>query len=328
MAVLMAAQKTPLLFRQWGNLMTRLLVVFISCLLICAPSLAQKRVALTFDDIPRGTGAFFTPDERAIKLIAALKCARVEQAAFFVNPGSLIQPHGRGGEERIQAYVAAGHVIANHTNTHPGLSDTKVSDYIADIDAAEKWLRGRDGYRPWFRFPFLDEGRADKNKRDRLRIALAERGLRNGYVTIDSSDWNMEALTKQAFAEGKSVDMEALKALYIETFVDAANFYDQLAVKTLGRSPAHVYLLHETDLAALYIEDAIAALRADGWEIISADEAFADPLGQQVPDVPSAQGTLTESLAWQKGLPAPRWYERNYTPLAKDIFNKRVLKEK
>ena len=25
---------------------------------------AQKRIALSFDDVPRGRGAFFTPDER------------------------------------------------------------------------------------------------------------------------------------------------------------------------------------------------------------------------------------------------------------------------
>ncbi len=293
-----------------------------------APLQAQKRIALTFDDVPRAPGAFLTSDERTVKLIAALKRAGVEQAAFFINPAHLDEPFGVGGEDRIMAYVAAGHVITNHSNTHPHLSQTDADAYLADIDAAEMWLKGREGYRPWFRFPFLDEGGKDKPKREAIRDGLAARGLRNGYVTVDSSDWNMETLTKQAVEAGKPIDMQALRALYIETMVDAASFYDALAITTLGRSPAHVYLLHETDLAALFIEDVVAALRAEGWTIITADEAFADPLSREMPDVPSAQGTLTEALAWQKGLPSPRWYERNYIPLADKVFAERVLKEK
>ena len=37
--------------------------------------------------------------------------------------------------------------------------------------------------RSWFRFPYLDEGAGDKEKRDAVRAGLAERGLVNGYVT-------------------------------------------------------------------------------------------------------------------------------------------------
>ena len=87
-------------------------------------------------------------------------------------------------------------------------------------------------------------------------------------------------------------------------------------------------LLHETDIAALYIADLAKALRADGWEIVSADTAYADPLKTAAPDVPSANGTLTELLAWEKGLPAPRWYERNNIALANRLFAERVLHEK
>ena len=100
---------------------------------------------------------------------------------------------------------------------------------------------------------------------------------------------------------------------------------DELAFKVLGRHPAHVMLLHETDIAAFYIADLVAALRADGWEIITADEAYADPIGQLRPDVPSAQGTLTEAIAWERGLPAPRWYERNDTRVYSRLFRERVL---
>ncbi|HZF95339.1 MAG TPA: polysaccharide deacetylase family protein [Allosphingosinicella sp.] len=302
-----------------------LLPLAAACATITGAEPETKRIALTFDDIPRQPGAFFTPDERTQRLIAGLRAARVRQAAFFVNPGSLAQPHGQGGERRIADYVRAGHVLANHSFSHPALTAVTAEAYLADIDRAEDWLRGREGRRPWFRFPYLNEGRRDLARRDAIRAGLAQRGLQNGYVTVDGSDWNMEQRTIDAVRSGLPIDREALQHLYIETHVEAAEFYDGLARRTIGRSPAHVLLLHETDLAALWIADLVAALRARGWEIVTADEAFADPLRTVMPNVPVAQGTLIEAIAWEKGLPAPRWYERNNLAVANRIFSEQVL---
>lgn len=294
-----------------------------------APAQHRKAIALTFDDVPRAPGAFLTPEERARRLIAGLKRARVGQAAFFINPGFLTRPEGQGGEERIAAYVAAGHVIANHSFSHPHLSAISPEAYLADIDNGEEWLRGRAGRRAWFRFPFLDEGGSDKPRRDAVRAGLARRGLANGYVTVDASDWNMEQLAIDAKAAGKHMRMDGLRRLYVESHVEAAEAYDALAMKTLGRSPMHVLLLHETDLAALFLPDLVAALRAAGWEIVTADAAFADPIAPLAAtvDVPSAQGTLIEALAWERGIPAPRWWPGNQTVIGKQRFDREVLGE-
>jgi peptidoglycan-N-acetylglucosamine deacetylase len=308
--------------------MLRALLLLLAALAALAPTAhAQKRIALTFDDVPRNRGAFLSPRQRTEALIASLKRARVAQAAFFVNPGFLANPDGADGEAHIRAYVAAGHVLGNHSFDHPHLNARSAEEYLSNIDRAAAWLKGRKGYRPWFRFPFLDEGDRDKAKRDAVRAGLAARGLRNGYVTVDGGDWNIEALTIAAMKAGKPIDLAALKDLYIGSHVESANFHDALAKKTLGRSPAHVLLLHETDLAALFVADLVEALRADGWEIVTADQAFADPISRLFPDVPSARGTLTESLAWEKGLPAPRWYEFAEGPPANKRFAERVLHE-
>jgi peptidoglycan/xylan/chitin deacetylase (PgdA/CDA1 family) len=299
----------------------------LALLFAAAPAAAEKRIALTFDDVPRNSGAFLTPDRRTKMLIAGLRKAGVRQAAFFINPSQIGDAVRGDGAAHIRAYVAAGHVIADHSFTHPHLTGLSAEAYLADIDRAEKWLKAQPGRRPWFRFPFLDEGGRDKAKRDAVRAGLAARGLRNGYVTVDGYDWNIEALTVAAARAHKRIDMKALHDLYVETMVGAADFFDGLARRTLDRSPAHVLLLHETDLAALFIPDLVKALRQDGWRIVTADEAYADPIAAAMPDVPSAQGTLTEALAWEKGLPAPRWYERNETPIANALFASRVLHE-
>ena len=285
----------------------------------------RGRIAITFDDIPRAPGVLLTEDERTKTLIAALEEARVEQAAFFLNPGRIAR--SKGAEARIAAYVAAGHVIANHTANHPRLSQVSAQDFLADVDSAAAWLKGQEGTRPWFRFPYLDEGRSDKVKRDAVRQGLATRGLANAYVTVDASDWFYEGAVQKAVRKGQEIDRAALSELFVESHVEAAAFYAELAERTLGRKPAHVLLLHESDVVALHLADLVAALRDDGWTIITADEAYADPLSVEVAryDTPSAGGTLIEMLAWQKGEPAPRWYSRNDTRLAEAEFRKRVL---
>jgi peptidoglycan/xylan/chitin deacetylase (PgdA/CDA1 family) len=269
------------------QLLRLILALVLLPLAACATAAAEpvaRRIAFSFDDVPRHAGAFFTPDQRTAALIAALRRGGVAQAGFFVTTGNLQQPQGRGGEARIAAYVAAGHVIGNHSQSHRRLSRTPVEDYILDLDRAEAWLRGHPGHRRWYRFPFLDEGGRDTARRDAVRAALAERGLRNAYVTIDNYDWHLDSLASAARREGKAMDMAALRGLYVETLVDTANFYDRIAVETLGRSPAHILLLHETDLAAMFVDDLAAGLRAAGWEIIPIDEAYRDPIAAVEPD--------------------------------------------
>lgn len=309
--------------------MRRLILILLAVLAAVPAAAQEKRIALTFDDVPRVRGALFTPEERTRRLIAQLRRAKVAQAAMFVNPGSLATADGAGGEQRIAAYVAAGHVIGDHSFSHPALGKIGAVAYLADIDRSEAWLKGRAGYRPWFRFPFLDEGGSDRTMRDAVRAGLAARGLANAYVTVDGSDWNIEDQLRQAVQAGKRVDYRALKHLYVETMVQSADFSDALARRVVGRSPAHVLLLHETDVAALYIADLVKALRRDGWTIVTADAAYADPLATApAPDTPVAQGTRIEMIALEQGVPAPRSYERNDTRLANRLFAMRVLHEK
>jgi len=150
----------------------RFLLLLMAVLAGAVPASAEKRIALTFDDVPRGPGTLMTTQERTDRLIAALRQAGVSQAAFFVNPGHLEQEWGRDGAAHIDAYVAAGHVIANHSYSHGWLRSTDTAAYVADIDRATAWLQGRPGYRPWYRFPYLDEGGEDVAKRDAVHAQL------------------------------------------------------------------------------------------------------------------------------------------------------------
>ncbi len=282
-----------------------------------------KRIAISFDDMPRGPGAFLNVDQRPQMLIDALKQGGVTQAAFFVNPGRISTSNH--GAASLLAYASAGHVIANHTATHKILSQVSAESFLADVDAATVVLKPLKNYRPWFRYPQLDEGGSDKAKRDIVRAGLKQRGLHDGYVTADGWDWFLDARVAEAARAGKTIDQTALRALYIETHVQSADFSDRLAMRVLGHRPVQMLLLHETDLAALYVGDLAKALRADGWEIVSADTAYADPLSLMRSDPDYANGTILEMLAWEKGLKGDRWFPRDNPAEARKLFTTRVL---
>jgi peptidoglycan/xylan/chitin deacetylase (PgdA/CDA1 family) len=259
---------------------------------------SNKRIALSFDDAPKGAGPRFSGDERAAVLMAALESAEAGPAVFFVKTSNLQRP---GGSDRVARYAAAGHLIANHTHSHPWLKRTDTDQYIEDIDRAEDLLRGFENRRAWFRFPFLDEG-TPRAKRDAVRAALQARGLMNGYVTVDNYDWYLDAKWKAAVDEGRSVDIEALRGVYVDMLMGAVVFFHDLAIDSLNQSPAQVILLHENDVAAMFIGDLITALRADGWSIVSPDEAYADPIAKVVPETLMTRQGHIAALAVDAGL--------------------------
>lgn len=277
-----------------------------------APDLStQKRIALTYDDGPRGDGRVFTGPDRTNALIQQFEIAKTGPVAMFVTTQGLDTQSGR---DRIHAYAAAGHRIANHSHTHPWASRTERSDYIADIDTAEAALAPFANRRAWFRFPYLDEGGyGDEDtglpKRDTLRAALADRGIMSGYVTVDTYDWHMERVWQDALAAGKTVDEAALSAAYSDMVVDAADHYDAMAMDILGRRPAHVLLLHENDLAASFTIDMVDALRAKGWTIIDPDLAFADPIATQMPETRFSGMGRVAALASDAGRSGAEYFD-------------------
>lgn len=292
---------------------------------VAAVTANTKRIAFSLDDTPRAPGAFLDVEQRPAILLKAMQDGGIKSAAFFTNPGRISGTNK--GVETIAAYANAGHVIANHTQNHAPLSDVSAEAFLGAIDEAEIWLKPQKNYRPWFRFPRLDEGRNDRTKRDVVRAGLKQRRLRNAYVTADGWDWYMEARAKEAKRAGKAMDMAGLRALYIETHVESANFSDRLARRILGRRPVQMMLLHDTDLAAMYIDDLARALRADGWEIVIADTAYADPLAKMTPNPEFADGTILEMLAWDKDIHGNRWFPRNNVTQARKLFATRVLRE-
>lgn len=241
--------------------------------------------------------------ERAKRLTEELKKAQVEQVAFFCNSPSR-EPDGL---ERLKFFADKGHLIANHSASHPNLNKTPVADYSKSIEQADKELRDLPNFRKWFRYPYLREGKTPEDVRA-VRAVLAKNGYKNGYVTVDNGDWYMDDLLNKAVNDGKKVDNTKLCSTYKRIMAEEAEFYDNMSVKALGRSVKHVMLLHETDLNAICIGELVKELRSQRWKIISPEEAYKDPIADKEPsDLVKLNMGRVFALAEEKKYAGPYW---------------------
>ncbi|MEL6302808.1 MAG: polysaccharide deacetylase family protein [Pseudomonadota bacterium] len=261
---------------------------------------AKRQIAITFDDAPRPSGALMSEEQRTTMLIDAL--ASSDTKAMFFATTSNLERQGAEGSNRLEQYLEAGHSIANHSHSHASANRTEAEVFLADIQTAEATLAAYSGYERFYRFPYLHEGNTSA-KRDAIRAGLNDMGMRAGYVTIDNYDWYLQALFSEAVKGNRPVELDAWRELYVEVLLGAIEFYDQIAVDTLGRSPAHVLLLHENELAALFVDDLIDALHASGWETITAQQAYEDSIAEVEPDTMLLGQGRVAAIASERGRP-------------------------
>jgi peptidoglycan/xylan/chitin deacetylase (PgdA/CDA1 family) len=243
----------------------------------------------------------FSGPERTDRLIEQLEKVNVSQVVFFCVTGKL--PY-HDGHARLERYAEAGHLIANHSHSHNRPGDIGAASYIADIKQAHDSLKRYATFTPWYRYPMLDEGKTIP-VRDSIREALSSLGYINSYVTVDTWDWYIDSNCRDAARNGQKIDTVALGRIYVETLWEAIQFYDNMAIEVLGYSPKHVLLLHENDLAALFIDDLVNLLRKRGWEIISPAEAYGDSIANRIPDVLYNNQGRVAAIAVEQGYDGP-----------------------
>ncbi|WP_323844979.1 polysaccharide deacetylase family protein [Microbulbifer magnicolonia] len=291
-------------------------------LLLAASSIAHgKEVAFTFDDAPRRADGYFDGPTRAKALLAELDRHGIRQVAFFSVSRNL-DPEG---VQRLKAYGDAGHIIANHTHSHPDFNRLSLQEYTEDVGTADRLLRDFPTFKKWFRFPYLREGDTAA-KRDGMRAYLRENGYINAYITLNNYDWYIETLFQEAVSEGIDVDLERLKSFYINTLIEGIEYYDQLALTHTGRSPKHVLLLHEMDITALFVGDLADALREKGWKIISPAEAYTDDIaGYQTQGVLKYNPGRVGEIARDRGQASDLWHRTLNETYLREQFATQVL---
>ena len=132
----------------------------------------DKVIALTIDD---------SPSWHTETLLAILK-DKAAPATFFMDGSRSAASPGR-----VQMIAQAGHDIANHTWSHPFLTQLTIEEVRQEISRAEAALKraGAD-YRPWLRPPYGDHNAW-------VRVIAGELNHKIIMWNLDSLDWRFNS---------------------------------------------------------------------------------------------------------------------------------------
>lgn len=276
-------------------------------LALCASAAAfSQSVAFTFDDGPKLKATpRMSPQARNASLLETLKKHQVRAALFVTLGNGADRPEGLA---LAKAWGEAGHFIGNHTVTHLDLNAKAVTlkQYQDEILACDAVLRTLPGYAPWFRFTFLREGDTPE-KREGMKAFLKARGMRNAYVSLDTSDWRLDAALEAALNEHPDADLKPFRAIYLAHLRQRAEAYGDLSRRLFGRDIPQVLLLHHNLINALFLEDAIQQFKAMGWTITDPATAFQDFVYSLDPQRPSPGQSLLISAARSLGYRPDNW---------------------
>lgn len=274
---------------------------------ICSGSVAfPQSVAFTFDDGPKLKATpRLGPEARNAALLAALEKHHVKAALFVTLGNGADQPEGLA---LAKAWGEAGHAIGNHTVTHLDLNAkaTTLKQYQDEIQACDAVIRKLPGYRPWFRFTFLREGDTPE-KREGMKSFLKTKGLRNAYVSLDTSDWRLDSALVAALNAHPDADIAPFRATYLAHLRQRAEAYRDLSRRLFGRDIPQVLLLHHNLINALFLDDAIQLFNSLGWTIIDPGTAFQDFVYTLEPQRPSPGQSLLISAARSLGYRPDSW---------------------
>jgi peptidoglycan-N-acetylglucosamine deacetylase len=281
-------------------------VIILAVCLLCAAVAQAQSVAFTFDDGPRLSATpLMSPRERNDALLAALKKHEVTAALFVTAGNGADRPEGLA---LARAWGEAGHAIGNHTVTHLDLNAGAVTlkQYQDELMACDAIIRQLPGYRPWFRFTFLREGDTPE-KRDGMRDFLKSLGYRNARVTLDTSDWRLDAALTATLAANPAVDVAPFRVAYLAHLRQRAEAYRDLSRQLFGRDIPQVLLLHHNLINALFLDDAITQFKSMGWAIVGPEEAYRDFVYELEPQRPSPGQSLLISAARSLGYRPAGW---------------------
>jgi cellulose synthase/poly-beta-1,6-N-acetylglucosamine synthase-like glycosyltransferase/peptidoglycan/xylan/chitin deacetylase (PgdA/CDA1 family) len=215
------------------------------------------KLALTFDD---GPDPVWTP-----KILDVLKQYHVK-AAFMV-----IGEEAQNNIGLLQRYVREGHEIANHTFTHPDISEISQRQLELELNWTERLFAAETGIQPlYFRPPYSIDQEPDTND----EAAPAYRIQQMGYTIIgdkiDTDDWN-----EHPHKSPQEITDSVLQQL------------DDM--KTHPWMRGSIILLHDgggnraATVAALPL--LITTLRAKGYEIVPVSELMGKTTAEVMPPI-------------------------------------------
>lgn len=273
-------------------------IIFLTLVYFICFQASATEISFTMDDPEVTESPLFSVVERNHRILKAFSRHKIK-GALFVCGMRIDNPEGK---ILLQNWDSNGHIIANHSYSHRYYHSTTLSfeDYKNDFLKVDSLINFYKNFTRLYRFPYLKEGDTVE-KRDSMRNALREHGYNQGYVTIDASDWYVDARMRDRLKSDPQADLTAYKNFYLKHMWQRAVFYNDLSKKIFGREIKHTILIHHNLLNALFLNDLMDMFKNKGWNLISAGEAFTEPVFKSEPKILPAGESIVWALAKETG---------------------------
>ena len=278
---------------------------------------AEKRVAITIDDVPVTSSVPLSLSEKQ-KVTAGLLAALANEkapAVAFVNEQQLFQAGQVDAHiALLEAWLIAGHELGNHTFSHVGMHETEVEAMADDVNkgsVVSRWLSDRF-QRPYryFRHPFTQTGNS-KAEQLAFESELAEQQLKSVPFTIEHTDYMFSCIYDRA--DENQVNTDFLVEDYLNHLDVAIDAFETMSDELFGRQIPQIWLIHANQLNAQTLAKQLSHFKARGYRFITVEEALSDQ-AYQLDTPPSKQFGPSWLMRWARqmqkklsvyGQPAP-----------------------
>ena len=276
-------------------------------------SATPLQVAFTFDDLPAHgplPPGMARPD--VVKsILATLKRENMPPVYGFVNGFRVAQyPYQI---HILQAWIAAGNPLGNHTWSHPELDTMSAAAYESNIQRNESLLRRVDphGGWHWFRYPFLEEGNTIE-KREAVRGWLEEHDYRIAEVSMDFQDYLWSDVYARCVVKHDEPAIRSLHDSYLASADESIRVYRELSQKLYGHDVPYVLLMHIGAFDARMLPELLGLFRSRGFVFVTLQQAMSDPSYNFDPKVTEEGGnTFNEFVAAARKIEAPSVTDRS-----------------
>lgn len=250
-----------------------------------------RKIAFTFDDGDTSSYKGFPFEVWNNSILSTLDKYQLKTILFAHGKNKL----NAKGKFILKSWNDRGHLIGNHSFAHKNYSHPKATFqwFKDDFLKNDSIIRSYSNYVKLYRFPYLKQGET-KEKVDSVQQLFSQLNYKIGHVTVDASDWYINGRLVKYIQSGETEKLEKFKSYYIKHLYNRAFYYDSLASILCSKKINHTILLHHNLAAALFLDDLIKYFKAQGWQVIDADEALKD-------EFYSKESTLLpsgESLVW------------------------------
>lgn len=271
----------------------------LAALVLCAAAGADRQVAITIDDVPRGGdgGSRSLAGVRGMteQLLRPFREQKIPLIGF-VNAGRPVEFGAEGLRQILDLWLDAGADLGNHSYSHLNINKVPLEQYTADIVKGEPMLRAALGARgkklEFYRHPFLYTGPTAETKRA-IQQFLDQRGYRVAPVTLDNSDYEYAALyTRPAY-------QDRVRREYVPYMESVVAFFERRSVEVAGREFPQILLIHASQLNADLMPELLAMFRRRGYTFVSLDRALADE-AYRLPEEYVGPGGFSWIHRWSK----------------------------